>query len=102
MVDHAHQLTQLYQLVVGQQREIVALQGELRRAFASTWQQLETVQRNMAEEQRRVLAEHSREQRILLMPHHSLCLLHRVAYRGGGGALGFPPSSLSSPPPPQN
>ena len=65
VVDHTHHLAQLYQLVASQQREITELQAELRRSFSTTWRQLAAVQSTVMEEQRRVLAEHAREQRIL-------------------------------------
>jgi enhancer of mRNA-decapping protein 4 len=62
VVDHTHHLAQLYQLVASQQREITELQAELRRSFSTTWRQLAAVQSTVMEEQRRVLAEHAREQ----------------------------------------
>ena len=66
MADHTHHLAQLYQLVASQQREIAELQAEVRRGFSTTWRQLAAVQSTVTEEQNRVLAEHAREQRILL------------------------------------
>lgn len=68
--DHTH-LTQLYQLVLNQQREIAVLREEQQQGFAALHQQLEGVQRNTMEEQRSALGHHAREQRIHTCRHNS-------------------------------
>ena len=77
MADHTH-LAKLYQLVTNQQQEIAALRTEQQMGFATLHQQFQELQRSSIDEQRGVLAEHAREQRIPLITH-----IHVRVYQSG-------------------